>query len=232
MTATTAQEARRADEAATGDWRSATTRMDGSSYASRVRSIFAAFWLSGFAAILYQLIWQRVLLGSFGVNIEAVSVVVAAFMLGLGAGGLVGARLSASPRRLERLFVGTELGVAAFGLTSVPLFRAIGVVTAGWPGDLGLFAALGALLVPTILMGATLPLLVALIIRELRDVRRTVGALYFVNTLGSAFGAFAAIAFVLGRFGQLRSALLAASINVVAALTVLRGWRVRPHSNR
>src|SRR2546427_2232945 len=48
------------------------------------------FFLSGFPALLYQVVWQRALFTIYGVNIESVTVVVSAFMLGLGLGSLVG----------------------------------------------------------------------------------------------------------------------------------------------
>ncbi len=60
-----------------------------------------AFLASGFAALIYQVVWQRVLFAVFGINIEAVTVVVTAFLLGLGFGSLLGGHLSRnrSPRR-------------------------------------------------------------------------------------------------------------------------------------
>lgn len=55
---------------------------------------YILFFLSGFPALLYQIVWQRSLFTLFGVNVESVTVVVAVFMLGLGLGSLVGGYLS------------------------------------------------------------------------------------------------------------------------------------------
>src|SRR5262249_59493759 len=68
--------------------------------------LYLLFFLSGFPALFYQIVWQRSLFAIYGVNIESVTVVVSAFMLGLGAGSLAGGRLSARPRlpRLLPLF--------------------------------------------------------------------------------------------------------------------------------
>ena len=52
------------------------------------------FCTTGFAALLYQVVWQRVLYSTFGVNVEAVTTVVTAFLAGLGVGSLAGGRLA------------------------------------------------------------------------------------------------------------------------------------------
>jgi predicted membrane-bound spermidine synthase len=78
-------------------------------------------------------------------------------------------------------------------------------------------------MLPTILMGATLPLLVAFLVRSTGNVGRTVGLLYFVNTAGSAFAALAAVLLILGSLGETRSAYLAAGLNLVAGAFILVG---------
>src|SRR6202140_1506162 len=78
------------------------------------------FLCSGMPALIYQIVWQRVLFLIYGVNSQSVVVVVTAFMLGLGIGSLVGGRLSARfPRRAVLIFGLAELGVAIFGLSSL-----------------------------------------------------------------------------------------------------------------
>ena len=54
------------------------------------RILCVLFFFSGFPALIYQLTWQRALFRIFGVNIESVTIVVTAFMLGLGLGSLAG----------------------------------------------------------------------------------------------------------------------------------------------
>ena len=60
--------------------------------------IWLVFFLSGFAALLYQIVWQRALFAIYGINIESVTMVVTAFMLGLGLGSLAGGALSKDPQ--------------------------------------------------------------------------------------------------------------------------------------
>src|SRR6266540_7290471 len=82
----------------------------------RVRWLYLMFFLSGFPALLYQIVWQRALFAIYGVNIESVTVVVSAFMLGLGLGSLAGGRISERPGApLLALFGMAEVGVAAYG---------------------------------------------------------------------------------------------------------------------
>src|SRR5690349_757591 len=126
------------------------------------RWFYLLFFLSGFPALIYQIVWQRTLFSIYGVNIESVTVVVSAFMLGLGIGSLAGGRISRHPRMpLLVLFGAAELGIAAYGLASLPLFHWVAGFTAGAPPFQTGMLAFALVLIPTILMGATLPLLVA-----------------------------------------------------------------------
>src|SRR5690349_24823288 len=90
------------------------------------RWFYLLFFLSGFPALIYQIVWQRTLFAIYGVNIESVTVVVSAFMLGLGLGSLAGGRISRRPTApLLLLFGGIELGIAAYGVASLPVFHAV-----------------------------------------------------------------------------------------------------------
>src|SRR5262245_66592629 len=90
------------------------------------QSIAFLFFLSGFAALIYQIVWQRVLFAAFGVNIESVTVTVSLFMFGLGVGSLVGGQLARQfPGRAPHLFLVCELGIGIFGLVSIALVRRV-----------------------------------------------------------------------------------------------------------
>lgn len=203
---------------------------------SAFRWLYALFFLSGFPALIYQIVWQRTLFAIYGVNIESVTMVVSAFMLGLGLGSLAGGRISKNPSApLLLLFAAVELGVAAFGSVSLPLFHWVANFTAGSPPlETGLIS-FALVLIPTVLMGATLPLLVAQLVRLSGNVGRSVGTLYFVNTLGSAVACFAAGLFLMRNLGMSGSIAVAVALNVLAALVVLllhfqwRGLVADPH---
>ncbi|MEM8882609.1 MAG: fused MFS/spermidine synthase [Planctomycetota bacterium] len=193
-------------------------------------ALLTIFFLSGFAALLYQVVWQRVLFSVYGIDHTSVAVIVTVFMLGLGIGSLVGGALSERHRRRALPFFAViELGIGLFGFFSLPIFAFV----TGQTLDLSRFAtglvAFLLLLVPTTLMGATLPLLVAHATARSHNVGRSVGVLYFANTLGAAIGAFAAGLFLLGLLGLAGTVRGAAVLNILLALGVLGIWlRERP----
>src|SRR3989442_9739081 len=148
----------------------ATTNRDDAQRTDRLaqwtRVLCVLFFFSGFPALIYQLTWQRALFRIFGVNIESVTIVVAAFMLGLGIGSLAGGWLS--KRRgipLLPLLAGIELTTGAFGPVSLAIFDRVGELTIGLPLPLTAAVTLALVIVPTLLMGATLPILVGHLVR-------------------------------------------------------------------
>ncbi len=187
------------------------------------------FLVSGFAALLYQIVWQRSLYVIYGINIESVTMIVTAFMLGLGLGSVTGGAISKDPRRPTLLlFAAVELGIGVFGFFSLPLFQAVGEATLHmtqfWTGIVTFLLVLA----PTMLMGGTLPLLVGHLVRASGNVGKSVGTLYFVNTLGSAFASFAAPLWLLGNLGQSSTVRLAAALNVSVSLAAYALYRFKP----
>jgi spermidine synthase len=169
------------DVAADDDRASAGERL-----AQWTRVLCVLFFFSGFPALIYQLTWQRALFRIFGVNIESVTIVVTAFMLGLGLGSLAGGWLSKRSRMpLLPLLATIELLTGAFGLVSFAVFDQVGALTAGWPLPAMAAVNLALVIVPTLLMGATLPILVGHLVRRSGNVGSAVGTLYYVNTLGA-----------------------------------------------
>jgi predicted membrane-bound spermidine synthase len=181
-------------------------------------ALFAVFLLSGAAAIVYQLAWQRVLFSIYGIDIASVTVVVTAFMLGLGVGSLIGGALShRAPSASLPLFACFELGIGIFGILSLTLFDRVAAFTLGIGHSETFVITFLLVLLPTTLMGATLPLLVSHATRRSGNVGRSVGNLYFVNTLGAAAGAFVSVEFMFGSLG------LSSSVRWVALLNLALG---------
>ena len=186
----------------------------------------ASFLLSGVAALTYQIVWQRLLVLPLGADVYSMTLVVAAFMTGLGLGSLAGGHVAdrLSPLRCVLLFIAAELGVAAFGLASRAIFY-------DWMylrlGPAGLDPAVRAILVfatllwPTFWMGVSLPVLSRAITPRIGDAARRVGILYGLNTLGAAAGAFATTWLLFPRIGFDSSLAWASVLNVSAALAVL-----------
>lgn len=183
---------------------------------------YTVFFLSGMAAILYQILWQRAVFTMFGSDSESVTIVVSAFMLGLGLGSLVGGALSKRfAHHLIPVFAGIEAAIGLFGLVSLSFFGLLRewVLTAS---DLTLhIVSFVGVALPVSLMGMTLPVLVAYLVRQTDNVGHSVGVLYYVNTLGSAIGCFFGAFFLFRVLGMSGSVTLAAAINLGVATTVL-----------
>lgn len=190
--------------------------------------LFLVFTVSGISALLYQMIWQRALFTIYGCNVESVAMVVTAFMVGLGIGSLAGGMVSTHPKLpLVLLFSIAELGIGLYGIFSLKLFQVVGDLTLQVSSLMTGVLAFALIFIPTLFMGATLPLLVSHQVRETGSVGKSVSWLYFVNTLGAGIGAFLAVFVFLGRLGQAGSVRLAAILNASAALIILFTWLIR-----
>jgi predicted membrane-bound spermidine synthase len=187
--------------------------------------IVPAFFTSGFAALVYQVVWQRVLFASFGINIEAVTIVVTAFLAGLGMGSLAGGRISTrNGGTLLLAFATVEASIGLYGLISVRLFRWTAEFAASLsPWETGSLTFV-LVLVPTFMMGITLPLLVAYAVRKNASVGLSVGRLYFINTAGSSLASLMSAAFIMRDLGESKSVLLGASLNLLVAAFVFYTW--------
>lgn len=183
---------------------------------------YVLFFLSGFPALLYQIVWQRALFTLFGANIESVTMIVAVFMLGLGLGSVAGGKLSAHSRiRLLAAFGCIELCVGAFGAASLSIFNRVASFTAGSSLAVTGVVAFALLLVPTLLMGSTLPLLSEHFVRRTGNVGESVGILYAVNTFGSGVACLAAAVFIMRLLGESGSVRLAVGFNLFVGTTAL-----------
>src|SRR5437868_1672067 len=193
------------------------------------RVLCVLFFVSGFPALIYQLTWQRALFRIFGVNIESVTIVVTAFMLGLGLGSLAGGWLSKRPGiPLLPLLAGIELATGTFGLFSLAMFEFVGEATAGWPLPAMAAINLALVIVPTLLMGATLPVLVGHLVRRSGNVGSAVGLLYYVNTLGAGAACLACTLLLFPFLGSHGAILAAVALNAAVAIGALAAhWRER-----
>ncbi len=194
--------------------------------------LFSLFFMSGMAGLMYEVVWVRMMVLVFGNTTHSVVAVVSAFLGGLAIGSLLSGRLTGGKDSASLLKIYARLeflvGITAVGATLllpfvIPLYARF---TSGSEITLGItlfkfVSSMGLLLVPTILMGATLPVLVNFFQKNSpRGLDKTVGMLYAVNTLGAVFGV-ALTGFVLlelvGLFGTIA---IAASLNILIAAAV------------
>jgi len=193
--------------------------------------LLAACLLSGASALVYQVLWARQLGLVMGATTAAVATVLAAFMGGLGLGSALAARLLPRLREGARPFAYpvAEAGIALSALALPSLFpAAAGLLSALYARDAaGLLAATrfawcaALLLVPTTLMGATLPLITSVSGATAVRAGGIAGALYAANTIGAVAGCLAAPLVLLPALGTTRSLQIAAAGNLAAGALVL-----------
>jgi spermidine synthase len=190
-----------------------------------------AFFASGSAALVYQVVWQRLLAFHTGAGVVSVALIVSAFMAGLGFGSHFGGTLSTrlSSRAALWSFAGLEWLIGLIALGSVDLYyRGLGRVAFAVYGNVA-FSGLAhfvALLPPTALMGMSLPFLVRAQVRDAASAPRTIGALYGVNVLGAAVGALVTPWLLLRYFGMTGAILWGVAANGLAGMAaLLAGWR-------
>ena len=190
--------------------------------------IGVCFILSGATGLIYEVLWMRMLGLVFGATTLAVSTVLAAFMGGLALGSALAGRLSARIKRPLRTYGWIEIGIAAYALLVPFLFTLVDNLYAFiWqqfqPGffvfSLWRFVlSCALLLIPTTLMGATLPVLSAALLRSAKRNANSVTRLYACNLVGAILGTLAAGFFLLPALGVRSTILVAATLNVIVGL--------------
>jgi len=187
---------------------------------SRTPALGLLLFLSGAAALVYQLLWIKQLSLVVGVDVYAVTTAVSAFFGGLALGNrLFGRRAEFSGRPL-RLYAALELGIAVFGVGVTLALAHAAAPFAELESRVGLLAwAVPFLLVgvPATLMGGTMPALIRTLSPGSGQLGRTGGQLYAANTAGAIAGALLVPFLLVPAFGVTGSALAAAALNLAAA---------------
>ncbi|HEU5097524.1 MAG TPA: fused MFS/spermidine synthase [Roseiflexaceae bacterium] len=201
---------------------------------SRLRAAtLLLFFLAGISALIYEVIWVRLLSLDFGVSVYAVSAVLTAFMAGLALGswlfGRLAGRLATRPTAsaLLTLYALLLIGVGVCGLLAPLAFRQLSSVYVWiyrqFSPDFYTFnllrfglAAL-ALCLPTSLMGGTLPVISQLLARHGQSRGGDIGALYAANTFGGVLGACASGLLLIRWLGIQGTTELAVAIDLLCA---------------
>lgn len=186
--------------------------------------VFVCFFLSGATALIYEVVWVRLLALTFGNTVYAVGIVLTSFMSGLSLGSLIIGRWSDKDKNLLKGYGILEWGIAVSALISPLLLdRISGIYLSLSITSMPLWAvsiiryllSIAVLLLPTTLMGGTLPVLSRYFIRSEPDLEKRLSQLYSLNTLGGVFGTFL-VGFILVRFlGITMTLTITAAVNVI-----------------
>lgn len=188
------------------------------------------FAVSGAAGLIYEVVWMRQLTTVLGSSSYAVTIVLATFMTGLGLGAWALGRLSdrMGAGWLALAYFGLEIAIAGYAWMFPRLLE-----SAQWayvafyrhfqpePATahaLQLMLAFVLLLLPTTLMGATLPVVCRYLIRQRSSMPIRLSALYAVNTAGAIAGTLAAGYWLLPLFGIAKTTALAVLLNLAAGV--------------
>ena len=191
--------------------------------------VWLIFLLSGASGLVYEVIWTRQLTLLFGSTVFATSTVLTAFMAGLALGSYYFGRLADREKRPLRLYALLEVGIGAFALIWPLLLSVLNAIyILAYRGLDAEFYSLSlirfvlsflVLLVPSTLMGGTLPILSRFFVNRLEKLGLNVGALYALNTFGAVVGCVAAGFFLIQFLGVQASIYFAAAINFGVAIT-------------
>ncbi len=206
-----------------------------SSGAWLVRVLLLMFFCSGISGLIYQVLWLRILSLVFGVTVFAISTVLASFMAGLAIGSFGAGKFA---DRLRNPLAAYGVAEVLIGLTALVtpeailglqgVYRALHDLLGDSPlllGAVRVALAFLILLVPTSLMGATLPIVIKSSLMRSEGLSQNVSLLYAVNTCGAIVGVASAGFLLVGSLGIRSTTNLAATINLlvgIAALLVAR----------
>ena len=190
--------------------------------------MLAALFLvvSGIAALTYQVVWVRLLGLSMGSTSASVATVLAAFFLGLAVGSYLAERITRNRIDNLNVYIVLEAIIGLSGLALLPLLLNLDNIMATIPefGSMIEFkfaTAMALLVIPTMCMGATFPVMAAILVRRQADMGLRVSQLYSLNTAGAVFGASLAGFVFVPNWGLDGAVYMAASLNFLIVVTAI-----------
>ncbi|MFJ3366672.1 fused MFS/spermidine synthase [Pseudomonas sp. NPDC086251] len=188
-------------------------------------------FVSGAAALVYQVLWIKQLSLVVGVEVYAITTGISAFFAGLALGGLLFGRWADRLQRPILLYAGLEVLVAVLGVGAT-FAMSLAASPFAWLeqqiGPLAWVLPFALVGIPALLMGGTLPVLVRSLAADPQHLGKAGGQLYAANTAGAIAGTLLAAFVLIATLGVRGSALAAAMLNLLAAAGAV--WFQRHHS--
>lgn len=202
---------------------------------TEARWVMGVYFVCGFAALAYEVLWSRLLTLHIGSSVYAYSIMLAVYLMGLTLGAGIMSYYIGRIRNPVRVFAFIQLVLALDLILIINQFGSLSR-TIGTMGDVlagqGYFSyvltlfisTLQLLILPTVLFGASFPLVVSLFVKKKSELGRDTGSLYAANTLGTILGAFCAGFLLVPLVGAQKGLLVIASMNLlVSAYLVFKG---------
>ncbi len=208
----------------------------------RYRAFVALFVLSGISGLVYQVVWARKLQIAFGVNLFAVATVLAAYFLGMALGSWLGGKYSDRVRHPLVLYALIEVAIGVTAIIVTPLVDRLDLVLRPFSGFFNdhfqalqaarFLLTLALLLVPTSLLGATVPFMHRGLVMRDSHIGRRIATLYAANTLGAVAGVLVSGFYLIEHAGLNATAWLAAGLSVLVGLLAWRMAKtIRPEAS-
>jgi spermidine synthase len=195
------------------------------------KSLITFSFLSGSAALIFEIIWMKYFSYIFGQSSLSVASVVTSFMFGLSIGSIIFGKIVDKTKNALRILLFLELGIGIFGLLFPPLFWITTKIYLAIHSALALpqyvlnllrfFLSFVVLIIPTSLMGGTIPVLAKLFIKDKSEIDKGVGLIYFANNLGASLGTLLCGFLLLYFFGLIASLIFASVINLSICLFII-----------
>jgi len=197
----------------------------------RIGILYLCYLVSGVAGLIYEVLWSKYLALCVGSTGMAQVIVLATFMGGMALGSHLLGRAADRVVQPLKLYVYLELAIGAYGLLFEPVFlwargvfiavaTASGLSAGGLTGG-KIATAVLTILLPSFLMGGTLPAIGRHLVRRMADVGPHIARLYFTNSLGAVAGCLLAGFFLIRCYGLQFSMVTGAALSILAGLTAL-----------
>ena len=193
--------------------------------------VLGAFGISGAAALGYEVLWTRNLGVTLHSTTYSFTLILAAFLCGIGLGSLLYGRYLQRSRRPVFLFGAIQAAVGLYALALIHFFgvmpdlfsEVIQPAEADWGTmtSLQLLLCFGVMLIPTLLLGCTFPLASRICVAGLETVGKTVGGVYAVNCIGAIAGSFLAGFVIIPTIGVKSGMMLVSGASIAVAVVLL-----------
>ena len=192
-----------------------------------------AIGISGFCALAYEVLWTRIMVFFLGSTTYAFATMLAAFLFGIALGSMVLARWVDRIKQPVAIFGIIQLGIGLFALILMPAFEGLYGMSSALQSTFGasrfwtFFSCFLVMCLPTFLMGASFPLVTKIYTGSARQLGKSIGNVYAVNTVGSILGAFCAGFILIPLLGIRPSIVLTVALNSgIGCLLILKSrWQ-------
>lgn len=201
------------------------------------RYILWIFFLCGFAALGYEILWNRILVLSIGSSVYAYSVMLAVYLFGIALGAAMMSYFIPRIKKPEVVLTIIQFIIAISVIFQIKRFAMLSTTVSNLGNVIGItshasyaaslfIATMQIILIPTLLFGATFPLIVKIFLKDIKKVGSETGLLYSFNTLGTIFGSFAAGFILLPLIGAQKSLVFFALVNLfIGSYVILKAGK-------